>query len=447
MSKFRILLLTNRDSDNVGDQIIEATAISLLKAAWANLGFSGDDLKISSRAAGIVSKAYMRTGDPALLQGAKREISQADLIVFGGAPLFNYTYQNFYLRTIKTLEIADEHNVPVLFSSIGVEPYDAHNEKSQALKKALALPCVKQITTRDDFDSLKKYVEGTDVAVSKVADPAVFAQPVFRKASPNLSRNANKTRTVGLVVTRAGIFKDNGIDFSEQDQKDFWLNTISALESRGYEYRVFTTGHFTDEIFLDSLIRDNGVPSTRAAVTVNSPEELIEQLQACDGVVAYRLHASITSYAFGIPSVGLSWNFKVPYFYESVGYGDRALAPSSWTSDRVVAELERAMEEGVTHDQDFMMTVYQSLFHGIKHVLAESADDTQPYGYGELCEALPPYAGTSFKSYRAKTRRKLRRIYAANATHSAPVGNDALARAVSIASRMRRRLGRVLGRQ
>ena len=38
MAPTEVLLLTNRDSDNIGDQIIEASVISLIKAAVANLG-------------------------------------------------------------------------------------------------------------------------------------------------------------------------------------------------------------------------------------------------------------------------------------------------------------------------------------------------------------------------------------------------------------------------
>ena len=36
--KFTILLLTNRDSDNVGDQVIEASDIGLLHVLMKNLG-------------------------------------------------------------------------------------------------------------------------------------------------------------------------------------------------------------------------------------------------------------------------------------------------------------------------------------------------------------------------------------------------------------------------
>ncbi|QFU99083.1 hypothetical protein KDY119_02609 [Luteimicrobium xylanilyticum] len=457
MSKIRILLLTNRDSDNVGDQIIEASAISILKGIMKNLDVPSDGFEISSRAAGIISKKYMSTGDPALLESARKAISGADVVVFGGAPLFNYTYQNFYLRTIKTLELAQEYGVPVLFSSIGVEPFDPTNPKSVALKEALAMSCVRQITTRDDVESARRYVEGTDVAVAHVADPAVLADVVFRKKPPTpvqapapapglvarlrrladrrlgrptltppptptapakgggphaatAEQNVKSRKRVGLVVTRAGIFKDNGIAFSEADQRRFWLETMALLESRGYEVRLFTTGHFSDEVFLDALVRAEGIPLSKVAVTVNSPEELIGELSACDGVIAYRLHASITSFAYSVPSVGLSWNFKVPYFYESVGHGDRALGPERWNATEVVGALEKAMVEGVVKDEAFLMTVYETLFAGIKGIFAPGSERVA-FTFAELQDGLPRYGGTSQAQYREKVRVKFRRTY------------------------------------
>ena len=103
-NKYVILLLTNRDSDNIGDQVIENSDIGLLHALMRNLGFSKSEYQISSRSASIITKKYMKTRDPLLLQNAKDAISQADLIVFGGAPVFNYLYQTFYERTALTLE-------------------------------------------------------------------------------------------------------------------------------------------------------------------------------------------------------------------------------------------------------------------------------------------------------------------------------------------------------
>ncbi len=404
--QFKILLLTNRDSDNVGDQIIEETVLSVLKAAMKNLGVPADGFSINSRAAGIIPKKYRKSGDPALLEDARKAISSADVVVFGGAPLFNYAYQTFYLRTIKTVELAQEYGVPVLFSSIGVEPFDASNPKCLQLKEALNLSCVRQITTRDDFASVQKYAEGTEIPVAHVSDPAVFADIVFE----DVVTGAKPSRMVGLVVTRAGIFKDNRIDFSESDQRGLWRDVVALLSERGYDYKLFATGHFTDEVFLDLMVRSDGIPPSKAAVVVNSPEELIAELAACDGVIAYRLHASITSFAYGIPSIGLSWNFKVPYFYESVGYGDRALDSGQWNAVTVVDALEKAMGEGFVKDEAFMMSVYVTLFSGLKSIVAAESEQTA-YSYAELCENLPRYTGTTPEQYREKVRRKLRRTY------------------------------------
>ena len=173
--KITILLLTNRDSDNVGDQVIEASDIGLLHALMKNLGFDKSAYQINSRAASIVTKKYMATKDPSLLNAAEKAISQADLVVFGGAPVFNYKYQNFYERTAVTIEIAQKYDKPVIFSAIGIESYDEKSKKCQRLKAVLNSECVKQITTRDGLERLEKYNENNSFKIGLVSDPAVFS--------------------------------------------------------------------------------------------------------------------------------------------------------------------------------------------------------------------------------------------------------------------------------
>jgi Polysaccharide pyruvyl transferase len=257
---------------------------------------------------------------------------------------------------------------------------------------------------------------------------------------------ATPSKRLGLVVTRAGIFKDNRIDFSESDQRGLWRDVVALLSERGYDYKLFTTGHFTDEVFLDLMVREDGIPPSKAAVVVNSPEELIAELAACDGVIAYRLHASITSFAYGIPSIGLSWNFKVPYFYESVGYGDRALDPGQWNAVTVVDALEKAMGEGVAKDEAFMMSVYETLFSGLKSIVAAEGEQTA-YSYAELCENLPRYAGTTARHYREKVRRKLRRTYRDYGPVAAVATGPKEARPSRVTDRARRLLSRRVRRR
>lgn len=407
--KYEILLLTNRDSDNVGDQVIEACDIALIKAVIKNLNIPEDAVKISSRAAGIISKKYLSSRDPELLKSAEKSISNCDLLIFGGAPLFNYLYQPFFERTAVTLELAQKYNKPVLFSAIGIEGYDEDNAKCQRLKKTLNFDCVKQITTRDDFISLQKYKENPNLIIDKVSDPAVFASKVFSNFCIQ-EKNTDKKK-IGIFVLRANGFKDNKIDFSREDAILLWKGIINELKSRNYDYELLTSGHFGDEAFLDYLIRNHNVPADKCAFNINSPEILLKKISTYDAVISCRLHPSIISYSFDIPTLGIVWNYKVKYFYTCVGHEDRVIETDQLSPQLVVDKIEQILSEGVKKDEDYLISVYRYLYSGIKNVLRPDDTLSKPYSYNELIENLPCYKGTSKKELDLKLNRKFRRTY------------------------------------
>lgn len=405
---YKVLLLTNKDSDNLGDQVIEACDISLISAVMKNLDIGERSFLIKSRPASIVSQKYLATRDPDLLKRAEKLIREADLVVFGGAPMFNYRYQVFSERTAATLEIAEKYGTPVIFSAIGVEGYDEHNKKCQNLKKALNYDCVKQITTRDDFNSLEKFKEKESLILDKVADPAVFASQVFK--SYITKKKAEKKR-IGIFVLRANGFKDNHVDFSKEDAAQLWKALTVELEKRGYDYELVTSGHFGDEAFLDRLIRNYGMKSKKCVFNMNSPEQLIEKISSYDAVVSTRLHPSIISFSLDVPSVGIVWNSKVEQFYRSIGYEDRQISVKGITSEKIIEKIEGAITGCKEKDEAYLISVYHSLFYGIKSILAPDDNDAVPYEYTELVENIPPYKGTSEKEMEEKLRRKFRRAY------------------------------------
>lgn len=402
-----ILLLTNRDSDNVGDQVIEACDIGLIHAAMKNLGFSTQDYRINSRAAGIVSKRYLSTRNPEDLKSAEDAIQKCDLVLFGGAPLFNYLYQIFYERTAVTLELAQKYKKPVIFSAIGIESYHENNEKCQRLKKTLNFECVKQITTRDGIDYLQKYKENENLIIDLVSDPAVFANKVFADFQKPKQKTKKK---IGIFVLRANGFKDNKIDFSKKQAAELWKNLIQKLEEQGYDYELLTSGHFGDEAFLDSLIRNYGIPESKCSFNMNTPEILSQKISSFDAVVSCRLHPSIISFAFNVPSIGIVWNPKVRGFYKSIGYEDRILETEDISSEKIISKLEQIMDEGVMKDQDHLISVYLHLFNGLKNIFVPESDQAA-YTYDELLENIPTYKGTSEKELELKLKRKFRRIY------------------------------------
>lgn len=403
-STIEILLLTNRDSDNLGDQVIEACDISLIRTVMDNLGLTEADYRIASRAAGIVSMAYLSTRDEALLETARELIEKADVIVFGGAPLFNFRYQVFYERTAVTLELAQEYGKPVIFSAIGVEEYDGKDERCQRLKTTLNFDCVRQITTRDDYESLQKFVENESVALSKVADPAVFSNIVL---NPFIASKKNK---IGLFVIRSNAFIDNGIKFNRKRAADFWCKLIEKLEAEDLDYELLTSGHFGDEAFLDYLIRHHSVSASKCVFGMLTPEDLIGRISSYDAILSCRLHPSIIAYSLGVPSISLVWNRKVPQFYDSIGCEDRAFSPLETDAESMVSAIKSALGNPAPKDPDFIYSNYKSLFEGLRNALMPDST-LEPYPYSELADRIPPYKGTSEKMKSQKIVAKFRRTY------------------------------------
>lgn len=427
--KFKILLLTNRDSDNIGDQVIEASDIALLHAVMSNLQIPAEMYEINSRAASIVSKKYMETKDPKYLKSAEKEIKAADLVLFGGAPVFNYGYQNFYERTAVTLELAQKYNKPVIFSAVGIEAYNEKNAKCQRLKATLNFDCVKQITTRDGLERLQNYKENEQLTIGLVSDPAVFSAMVFRpymrketvvvtkkkfgifpvKVEQPIKKPAKKK--IGIFVLRANGFTDNKVDFPKEQAAELWVDLIAELKKRGYNYELVTSGNFGDEAFLDYLIRYYDIPQSKCIFNMNLPETLMRKMSEYDGVISCRLHPSIISFSMNIPAVSLVWNTKVTGFYNGIGYPDRAIMRDDFNAEAILDKLELAMEQGIQKDESYLISVYQALFNGIRNVLCPEKQELEAYNYEELVAAIPTYEGTSEDEQNKKLTRKFRRVY------------------------------------
>lgn len=406
---FTILLLTNRNSDNVGDHAIEACDISLIQTAMKNLGVADNGYRITSRDASIIPRSYATKKDPKQLERARKLISDADVVMFGGAPLINYKYQMFYERTAATIDIAQELDTPVFLSSIGIESYDEDDPKCQRIKTALNSECVKRISTRDGFDLLEHYKAREDLPIDKAADPAVFAKWVFRKIAHSVENK--KKKKIGIFIIRHHAFEDNGLDFTWRQAADMWCGLTRELEARGYDYELLTSGHYADEVMLYGLDSNYGIPSANCVTTVNYLEDLIGHLSDYDAVITCRLHPSILAYSMGIPSVSLLWNPKVRGFYDSVGYSDRIIEVQDFTPEKIADAAEEALKQGLKFDEEYCMSVYRNIFCGLRDSMGIGDNERKIYSFGELIAAIPPYEGTSQEERDIRLRRKFRRLY------------------------------------
>lgn len=375
----RVLLLTFKDSSNLGDAVIEACSRNLLKAVLGQLG---------------VAEYVLESQD--LSYNNDADIASFDLIVFGGGGLVKYKYQDFHEQIPYFVAIAQTHGIPVVFSGVGVEGFDPADPRCLELQKALKSPCVVQITTRDDIESLGRYMTDEAIPIAKVLDPAVLSGRVFNK------KRAKTAQRIGLNVVRGGLFQANGKPWEEDDEVEFWKDVALILEGKGYPYAFFTNGLFSDEVFIQRLENELSLSNDQAILDVNDQDMLLDTLGSFKGVIAFRLHASVISYSLGIPSVGLAWNEKVSFFYENIHYPERALPFADWKAETVVEALEAALNEGVDDrggPSPSLADTFEWLYRGVDRglqVLAQEGrlDWSRPQGgKADYAQALDSLTG------------------------------------------------------
>ncbi len=212
--KIRILLVM-RVSRNLGDAIIAENARFLIQKA----------LGVFGRRKCEILGYDLNCNDLTPLQFA-------DCIVFDGGGLIRFKTESAVdSQIVAILNEANRLSIPVFFNAVGVEGYEEDNERCQALKAALRLPCVKEISCRDDIGTLQKdYVAGSSVKAVPVFDPAIWTAETY----PDLS-NKPLSGTIGVGIARSDLFTDYGAEGIDHDfLLKFWTDIIDELDRTGY---------------------------------------------------------------------------------------------------------------------------------------------------------------------------------------------------------------------
>lgn len=284
------------------------------------------------------------------------KIEHSDAVIFGGGGIMKYKYQYFYHYINFVTKFADKYQKPVYLNAVGVEGYDITNIKSRVLKKAVNRACVKQITTRDDYDKLVKYVTEKRIDIAKVSDPATYTNVAYQ-----IEKNETSD-IIGLGIARANLFIDNELPFTEKQQIEFWCNVIKALESKKIKWKLFTNGLPGDNEMLYKIQKKINCKENQIMIP-KTPEELITIISNFKGIIATRLHSNIVAYSLGVPSIGLVWNKKLKMFGESINYPERFIELQDFDVENVVKKLENAMIEQYEKCDvtEYRKTVYKKM--------------------------------------------------------------------------------------
>lgn len=270
---------------------------------------------------------------------------RTDAVIFVGGSLIKFKQQKYLHEMVEIiLSRADQMNVPVMFSGVGVEGYDGSDETCERLKASLTRECVKVITVRDDLETLQtSYLSANSrVWTAKVSDAACSLKKIYPPA-------VRKKNTVGLGVIRGDIFAEYGNRISDDEIFNLYVGIYQQIIKRGKKCYIFTNGTPKDQKLAERLAAYFNTGENTAKILCPRPQtvaELVSIITQCEAVIATRLHAGIIAYAYDIPFVGLVWNQKQRFFGESIGLPDRFFNSSEFDAERIVKKLFDAIDAG-----------------------------------------------------------------------------------------------------
>ena len=344
----RITIFGVRYSPNLGDGIISDCLKHLVEEASvskhknlevqafdlaARTAFSNDKIEPRAKLISLLSKlpSFVRQviiGSYLLLNYLRRfgpyyerVISKSDLVIIGGGQILSDTDLNFPIKIYGLTRKIIRRKISVCFSACGA----ANNWGviGQVLfNRSFSSPTVKYIGCRDEqsLTTMSTYLSETAKRhLHHQPDPALFVQETY-----SVKRSVNKQLNVGIGFASFNNMKysGEGTSFTQEGWFKLISTLIRDLNMSDISVFLFTNGAAEDEKCLDSFesyILSKGLAlNYKRIARPQTPKDLVTTISKADCILAYRLHASITSFGLDIPSIGFYWDDKISSFYQQI---------------------------------------------------------------------------------------------------------------------------------
>jgi polysaccharide pyruvyl transferase WcaK-like protein len=255
-----------------------------------------------------------------------------DLVVFGGGQIF-MDYLGLFVHGYITRFA--EKETPILIFAGGVGPSDSPGVRRK-LSEALNNPYVRWISCRDNVDYVDHLLKSGKKA-ALISDPALWCSDVY-----GISRQEN-AQEVGL-----GMMFANSLPVSRVIK--FWIHLIRLLDQENIPWKIFVNGSGNDVAFAREVFKKAASTSKRfeeyLAPVPRKPEELVSLISGFRSIISFRLHSHIIAASLGIPSVAITWDEKLRFFFRCMHHEERCFSIHS-TPEGVIEGLKRAEREGV----------------------------------------------------------------------------------------------------
>lgn len=344
----KILIFSRLEVENYGDPIIADCCKYLIE-------------KVAEKQQVLVKTTMADIYEPNM-NVLKHQLQGQDAVVFPGGGMNSPRFNRMVITILDLLK--EEGNTSVFFNAIGIARYNPKKGNPTLLKEMLNRKEVKQVTTRGSIKKLRKYLSTEKAYPPRlVLDPAVWVNEAY-----GIERRAD-AQIIGVGIIRPEIFMRNGNAFTVEEVYQLYMNIIEELESRGYEWQLFTNGWREDYQFGVKLLKRMGRDRrVYLGDNVASARELVEKIAGYRAVVAARLHANIIATSLGVPSIGLVWNDKMNMFASTVNCAERYISGEALLdTQHIINQMEEAITNG--YDMDKINQMKRKTIRTIKNIV------------------------------------------------------------------------------
>lgn len=281
----------------------------------------------------------------------RRELTGADAVVIGGGNVISDLDLNFPVKLGRAISEAARRDLPIVFYACGMAPGWSETGL-RMFRTSFADSHVKGVFLRDT-DSAAMWNEllaphvGHRAQVAR--DPGLLASEVYTH-EPDREK-IHRRPVVGLGVMSHIAVRYHSDNLLEQERLDRWyVDVAKGMIAAGYQVRVFTNGSPEDRAYLARLAAEMsslGGEGDLIFLEQRTPKELCAHISAFDVMIAFRMHAVIAAYSYGVPAIALAWDKKLQSFMESVWREDWLLDVATVSPQDGVEAAIRTHREGI----------------------------------------------------------------------------------------------------
>ena len=281
------------------------------------------------------------------------------VIIAGGAPLKYETQdQSFYTQCL--VEATLKNNKPMMINATGIEQYSNNDIRCIKLIECINNSTIKCITTRYDYKKLSEnFIKNKSIVIAQVADPALWIPETYGIYKRDIGE------VIGINLIRNNIFKDYSRYYMENDDVyNLYIGIADELERRGYNWRFFCNGMAADYEFGLEVLKRMKKGKEYILPVAKTTKEYVNQVAKFKAVIGGRMHATIASYALGIPVVAFIWSIKMRLFADNAKIGKYYIEKENITSVNLVDAMEESMKDNDM--SEYRKEYRQSTFEYIK---------------------------------------------------------------------------------